>query len=92
VIVRILGAGQYKLDEAQAARLTPLDAELTATVDRGDEQAFKQALDAAVTLVREAGSAVAADSLATSDVILPSPDASLTEVRKLLAEDGIALG
>lgn len=92
MIVRILGAGQYELDEALAGRLTPLDAELTATVDRGDEQAFKQALDAAVTLVRSAGSAVAADSLATSDVILPSPDASLTEVRKLLAEDGIALG
>ena len=92
MIVRILGEGQYDLDEAQAARLAPLDAELTATVDRGDEQAFKRALDAAVTLVRSAGSAVAADSLAASDVILPSLDASLAEVRKLLAGDGIALG
>jgi hypothetical protein len=92
MIVRILGEGQYELGEADSARLASLDAELTATVDRGDEAAFRKALGAAVTTVRSAGSAVAADLLAASDVILPSPDASLDEVRRLLAEDGIALG
>lgn len=92
MIVRILGEGQYELDAARATQLASLDAELTATVDRGDESAFKEALDAAVTTVRSAGSAVPHNSLAASEVILPAPDASLDEVRKLLAEDGIALG
>jgi hypothetical protein len=92
MIVRILGEGQFELDATQADRLASLDAELTATVDRGDEAAFKSALTAAVTAVRSAGSAVPDDSLAASEVILPSPDASLDEVRKLLAEDGITLG
>jgi hypothetical protein len=92
MIVRILGEGQYELDEAHAERLAVLDAELTATVDHGDEAAFKKAIDAAVAAVRSAGSAVPADSLAASEVILPSPDASLDEVRKLLAQDGITLG
>jgi hypothetical protein len=92
MIVRILGEGQYELDEAEAGRLATLDAELTATVDRGDEAAFRQALTVAVAAVRSAGSAVPHDSLKASEVILPAPDASLDEVRKLLAEDGITLG
>jgi predicted transcriptional regulator len=92
VIARILGEGQYELAAAQAARLAPLDAQLTATLEGDDEPAFKRALAASIALVRSAGSPVAADSLAASDIILPSPDASLAEVRKLLAEDGIALG
>ena len=92
MIVRVLGEGQYELDEAQAAQLAPLDAALTATVERGDAGDFRKALAAAIAKVRSAGSAVAPDSLAASDVILPSPDASLDEVRKLLAEDGITLG
>jgi hypothetical protein len=92
VIARILGEGQYELDEAAAARLAPLDAQLTVTLEGDDEPAFKRALDASVAVVRAAGSPVAADSLAASDIILPSPDAGLADVRKLLAEDGIALG
>ncbi|HSZ42170.1 MAG TPA: hypothetical protein VK817_19610 [Trebonia sp.] len=92
MIVRILGEGQFELDKAQAERLAVLDAELTATVDRGDETAFKAALAAAVAAVRSTGSAVPDDSLAASEVILPSPDASLDEVHKLLAQDGITLG
>lgn len=92
MIVRILGEGQFELDAAQAEQLAALDAELTATVDRGDEAAFKRALEEAVAAVRSAGSAVPHDSLAASEVILPSPDMSLDEVRKLIAEDGITLG
>jgi len=92
MIVRILGEGQYELDAAQAAQLAPLDAELTATVDRGDETGFKQALAAAVSKVRSVGSPVPSESLAASEVILPSLGASLDEVRKLLAEEGISLG
>lgn len=92
MIVRILGEGQYELDETESVQLASLDAQLTATVDRGDEAAFRKALEAAVTTVRSVGSAVPAESLAASEVILPSADATLDEVRRLLAEDGITLG
>jgi hypothetical protein len=91
VIVRVLGEGQYDLDEAAAAELAPLDLELDAAVDRGDETAFRAALDGAVRLVRS-GTPLAQDELASSDLILPALDASIDDVRKLLAEDGIHLG
>jgi len=92
VIVRILGEGQYQLDEVEAAQLAPLDLELDSAVDRGDEAAFRTALDSAVRLVRSAGTPLPPDELAASDLILPSLDASVDDVRKLIADDGIHLG
>lgn len=92
MIVRILGEGQYQLDDAEAAQLAPLDLALDAAVDRGDQAAFRQALEAAVRFVRSAGDTLPPDEIEASDLILPSLDASVDEVRKLLAEDGIHLG
>ena len=91
MIVRILGEGQYRVDDAASAELSPLDAELGAAVDRDDEPAFRSALNGALALVRSTGTPVPPDTLEPSDLILPHQDASITEVRKLLAEDGIIL-
>ena len=89
MIVRILGEGQYQLSDAAAAKLTELDKQLDAAVEKGDEPAFTAALDSTVRLVRESGSPVPADSFETADFILPFSDATLDEVRKLLADGKI---
>jgi hypothetical protein len=86
VIVRILGEGQYEVDEAAAARLEELDSELEAAIDAGDDVAFKAALSASVDVVRAGGAPVPADSLHTAEIILPSSDADVAEVLKLLTE------
>jgi hypothetical protein len=91
MIVRILGEGQYRLDDAADPKLATLDTELGGAVERGDNAAFQSALNTALALVR-AGSLVPPDTLEPSDLILPHEGASLEEVRKLLAEDGIILG
>jgi hypothetical protein len=86
VIVRILGEGQFQVDADVAARLTTLDAELDAAVEKHDETAFRAALGAAVVLVRDSGTTVPDDTFVTADYILPFSDASVDEVRKLLAD------
>jgi hypothetical protein len=86
VIVRILGEGQFQVHDDVAARLTALDAELDAAVEKHDETAFRTALGAAVGLVRDSGTSVPADTFVTADYILPFSDASVDEVRKLLAD------
>jgi len=53
VIVRILGEGQFRLDEDCAAKLTVLDKDLDAAVHADDDSVFKMALGAAVKLVKE---------------------------------------
>jgi hypothetical protein len=90
VIARILGEGQYRLDDSNHDKLAPLDAELGDAVDKDDNARFQEALSGALALVRT-GTPVPADTLEPSDLILPREGASLDEVRKLLGEDGIVL-
>jgi hypothetical protein len=90
VIVRILGEGQFRVGDEAAAKLTALDKELDAAVHGGDEAAFAAALHAAVQEVRAAGTPVGDDELVTAEFILPFSDASLAEVRKLLADGTIS--
>ncbi|HEV2373819.1 MAG TPA: hypothetical protein VGS19_16810 [Streptosporangiaceae bacterium] len=88
MIVRILGEGQLNIDEAACDEINDLDATLEKAVSAGDETAFHPALEALLERVRALGTPVAADSLASSDLILPHSDASLADVRALLSENG----
>ena len=87
--MRVLGEGQFRVDDDTAAKLTVLDKDLDAGVHADDEAAFKLALGAAVQLVRAAGTPVGADEFVTADYILPFSDATVAEVRKLLADGTI---
>ena len=89
MIVRILGEGQFRLDDASSAKLTVLDKDVDAAVHAGDESVFKMALGAAVKLVRETGLPVPDDEFVTADYILPFSDATIDEVRKLLTDGTI---
>jgi hypothetical protein len=89
VIVRILGEGQFRVDDDTAAKLAVLDKDLDAAVHADDEAVFKLALGAAAQLVRAAGEPVGADEFVTAAYILPFSDATVAEVRKLLADGTI---
>ena len=89
MIVRILGEGQFRLDDDASAKLTVLDKDVDAAVHAGDEAVFKMALGAAVKLVRESGLPVPDDEFVTADYILPFSDATIDEVRKLLTDGTI---
>ena len=89
MIVRILGEGQFRVNDDVAAKLTALDTDLDAAVNSENEKAFKVALDAAERLVRESGIRVPDEEFVTADYILPFSDATVAEVRKLLADGKI---
>lgn len=89
MIVRILGEGQFRVDDDTAAKLTALDKDLDASVRDGDEPHFQASMHAAVALVRATGGPLGADEIVTADYILPFSDATLEEVRKLLADGTI---
>jgi hypothetical protein len=92
VIVRISGEGQFSIGDAATAELNRLDSELEAAVNRNDEAAFTAALHGLLDQVRARGSALAADTLEPSDLILPPEDASMDEVREMLTEEGLIPG
>jgi hypothetical protein len=89
VIVRILGEGQFDVPDADLERLNAIDDELIAAVDAEDETAFRAALDALLSAVREHATPHALETLDSSDLVLPAPDATLAEVRDLLGEEGL---
>jgi hypothetical protein len=92
VIVRISGEGQFSIDDAATAELNRLDSELEAAVNRDDETAFTAALHGLLDQVRAQGSPLPADTLESSDLILPPQDASMDEVRSMLTEEGLIPG
>ena len=89
MIVRILGEGQWDLDDAHLEALNALDASVEQAIEAGDEAAFSQGLVALLDVVRQQGTRLEDDALEDSDVILPMSDATLDEVRALLTEEGL---
>ncbi|MFF7646386.1 hypothetical protein [Streptomyces canus] len=92
MIVRIMGEGQVRLAESLLADLNKLDDELLAEMQKGDGPGFRRTLQALLARVRELGVPLPDDSLEPSELILPSSDATLEEVRDLLSDDGLIPG
>jgi hypothetical protein len=92
VIVRILGEGQVDVPDTELESLNNLDDALQQAVDGGDDEAFAQSLAALLNRVREVGRALPDEEIVPSDLVLPSSDASLAEVRELLGDEGLIPG
>ncbi len=92
MIIRILSEGQYDVPDEAVDGLNVLDDQLGAAIDASDEPTFSAALGALLDRVRELGSPVAVDALVPSQLMLPSADAELAEVRDLLSGDGLIPG
>ncbi|GAA2078939.1 hypothetical protein GCM10009801_36190 [Streptomyces albiaxialis] len=92
MIVRIMGEGQVKLDDSHFAELNKLDDELLEEMEGGDEAGFRRTLGALLDAVRRLGTPLPDDALEPSELILPSPEASLEEVREMLSDDGLIPG
>jgi PspA-Associated protein len=88
VIVRLLGEGQYRVDDALIVRLNELDAEVARAVAEEDERALWTGLQALADAVREGGQRLADEDLRPSDAIIPPEDLSLEEAQELLADEG----
>ena len=92
MIVRILGEGQVDVPDGALDSLNDLDDALQRAVDSGDEEGFTQSLAALLSRVREVGKPLPDEEIVSSDLVLPSADASLAEVRELLGDEGLIPG
>lgn len=92
MIVRVMGEGQFEVDDGHLDALNELDRGLVDALEAGDEEAFRSALHDLVRAVSESGRRMPDDFLGPSDYVLPATDASLEEVRALLGEEGLLPG
>ncbi|HVY10900.1 MAG TPA: hypothetical protein VHB18_12235 [Mycobacteriales bacterium] len=89
MIVRILGEGQLDVPDAALDTLNELDTALQGAVDANDESGFETALGNLLAKVREVGTPIPDDQIVPSELILPTADASLAEVKELLTDEGL---
>jgi hypothetical protein len=88
MIVRLLGEGQFRVDDSLIGRLNELDAEVEKAVAAGDERALWSGLQALADAVREHGVKLANDDLSPSDAVIPPEDLSMEEAQELLQNEG----
>jgi hypothetical protein len=89
VIVRLMGEGQFELDEAACARLNELDAAAGAALEADDEETFRARMRELGQAVRDQGTPLADDDLRPSDAIVPPDALSLEEARELVSDEGL---
>ena len=89
MIARLMGEGQYRVDDALHAQLNDLDERAAAAVDAQDEGALDDVLDEMWQLVQARGERLPDDDLSTSDLIIPPSDLTLEETRQLFTEEGL---
>jgi hypothetical protein len=92
MIVRISGEGQFDVPDNHVDELNRLDDDLTKAVDSGDDTQFTAALEALLASVRTAGTELPPDWIGPSDLVLPSPEATIHEVREVLGDEGLIPG
>jgi hypothetical protein len=88
VIVRLMGEGQYRVDDSLRARLNELDDRAQAAVEDEDEAELDRLLDDMSELVRSDGEPLPEEDLSASDVVIPPSDLTLEETKRLLSHEG----
>jgi len=92
MIVRVLHEGQYRISGDDLDRINAIDQQLVDCVAEGDEASFARLLRQLIQTVREHGQPVPVDEFVESDVILPSEDSTMEDVKDLFTGEGIVPG
>jgi hypothetical protein len=89
MIVRLMGEGQYRIDDGLREGLNELDDQAAKAVDQHDEESLHRLLGLMAENVRERGERLPDGDLSASDLIIPPDDLSLAEARELFSGEGL---
>jgi hypothetical protein len=89
MIVRLMGEGQYRVDDDLRTKLNELDEEAYAAMEAEDEATLDGILEQMAELVRSRGKQLPPEDLHPSDAIIPPSDLTLEETRELMSDDGL---
>ena len=89
MIARLMGEGQYSVDDELREQLNELDDRAVQALEADDEPALDGVLDEMWELVRGRGERLPDDDLSASDIVIPPSDLTLEETKKLFSENGL---
>jgi len=90
-IVRIMGQGQFTVDNKTLRELSKVDSSMVQLVnsDRPDDAEFKKRLAQLTDIVEMTGKPLNPKEIIQSDIILPSVDLSVDDAKKLFKGEGV---
>ena len=89
MIVRVMGEGQWRVDDGLKDELNRLDDEALAALQREDQEGVDRILEQMAELVRTRGEELPPEDLSPSDAIIPPTDLTLEETRELFEGEGL---
>ena len=92
MIVRILGIGQFKLDDRHIDSLNKIDNQIVEHVSKGRENEFRKDLAKIISMIQEKGEAMDPAEIISSDIIVPPEDMTLDEARQVFSGEGLIEG
>ncbi len=92
MIIRILGGGQFRLDDNQVNELNKIDNQIVDHVQKGKQAEYRQDLARLISTVKEFGKPINPVEIMPSDIIIPPEDLSFEEARNVFCNDGLIKG
>lgn len=92
MIIRILGIGQFRLDDQHIDSLNKIDNKIVEQVSKGKEKEFRKSLAKIISMIQEKGEPIDPAEIFPSDIIVPAADMTLEEAKKVFSGDGLIKG
>ena len=92
MIIRIMGEGQFRLDDNQVSELNRIDNQIVDHVQNGKQAEFRQDLARLISTVRSLGKPINPAEILPSEIIIPPEDLSFEEARNVFCNEGLIKG
>lgn len=92
MIIRILGEGQYRLDDSLVERINKIDNQIVGHVSRGEKAEYSRDLANLISTIKELAKPVDPVAILPSDIIIPPSDLSFEEAKKVFCDEGLIKG
>ena len=89
MIVRLMGEGQWRVDDSLAEKLHELDTITEQAVEANDQDALRGSLVALFDAVKAGGEKLPDEELVPSDLVVPPEDLTLAEAHELMHGEGL---
>lgn len=92
MIIRILGIGQFRLDDRYLDSLNKVDNDIVEHVCNGNHREFRKDLAKFISIIKEKGAPLDPAELVPSDIIVPPEDMSIAEAKNIFSAPGLIKG
>lgn len=89
MIVRILGIGQFKLDDRHLDSLNKVDNNIVEHVSKENQKEFRKDLIKLISIIKEKGKPLDTAEIIPSEIIVPPEDISFAEAKLIFSSPGL---